>query len=294
MKRSKESLSWAEKAVMAKEQFLQSALAGLSNRQRIAFLESLRDTLNGYLSVALTAGASPSEMYEHILLWKGAVFARRAEERLLRDHPRLAPLFTELAKARFRYARVATSEPAPSQRTVWRKTLGEMKDKKEALERQFAEAVTDPQIRRQLERAAPFRKLSAEDVTKTLPEGYVLLDFLHYTHFSAPEGIGPLRQERRLLVFVLRRGAAPVCVSLGSYATIHDLVQNWQKALHDRFERTTPEDRRALADQELVNRPKEIGSFLLARLRRRWSEKSPGPRDPYPSHRASDPSPGSR
>src|SRR5262249_1721473 len=62
---------------------LELVAAAQSEREQLAMSNNLRYQLDAYLSVALRSGVAPTEVYQQVLAWKGAVFVRR--RRFLRD-----------------------------------------------------------------------------------------------------------------------------------------------------------------------------------------------------------------
>jgi CHAT domain-containing protein len=165
-----------------------------------------------------------AELYEQVLSWKGALAARRAEERLALDQPDLRPLLRRLRQARAGLARLAAAPPTPAGVKHWRQRFDELEKEKEDLQVQLADA------------SAEYRKLrrqpTAAQVAKALPAGTALVDFLEYTHETPPAGkAGKGKAERRLLAFVLRPGRAPLRLDLGPSAPIGRAVRRWRKPL---------------------------------------------------------------
>src|SRR5262249_28336716 len=78
-----------------------------SSRQRLNFLQRYRGALDHYLSFAADAGIPPAPLYAPVLIWKGALATRQAEQRLARDRPDLQPLVKQLRHARAGLARLA-------------------------------------------------------------------------------------------------------------------------------------------------------------------------------------------
>jgi len=206
----------------------QEGLATLGERQRIRLFVSQDAALSAYLSVAPAAGIKPEEIYGHVLAWKGGALARQDEDRLVRDQPDLRDTVGQLEQARARLAHLAFTTPSTAERQAWLRQLDALRDHKEDLERDLArKSAAFRQVRET-------RRLGAAEVAAALPPGIVLVDLLDYVHANPPEGgRGPLRGERRLAAFVLRRGQAPVLAPLGASQSIDDAVANWRQALAD-------------------------------------------------------------
>jgi CHAT domain-containing protein/tetratricopeptide (TPR) repeat protein len=210
----------------------QGGLASLRERQGIHLVAAQGWALSTYLSVAPAAGIKTEELYRHILNWKGVVEARQDEDRLARDRPELKETLKQLKQARARLAHQAFAVPPAGQRPVWLTQLDALRERVENLDSDLAR--TSAAFRR----AQDHRRLSAADVAAELPPGSVFVDLLHYVHCSPPDGArGRLREERRLVAFVLRRGWAPVLVPLGASRPIDQAVWDWRNAL----EAGTPE-----------------------------------------------------
>jgi CHAT domain-containing protein/Tfp pilus assembly protein PilF len=123
--------------------FTQGTSSFLGERQRLALNDGYRIALDGYLSVSRSAGASPADLYDHVLGWKGATRSGGAEDRLARDVPRLAYRVAELAQARVQLANLAFRPPAAGQVETWRRQLDTLRERKEALEAGLARSRED-------------------------------------------------------------------------------------------------------------------------------------------------------
>jgi len=204
----------------------QGGLTALGERQRIRLLAAQGKALDGYLSVAPAAGIKSEEIYRRVLAWKGVVEARQDEDRLARDQPELKETLGQLEHARARLAHLAFTNPPPGQHQAWLQQLDALRDRKENLESDLARKSA---AFRQVQET---RRLGAAEVAAALAPGDTLIDLLDYFHLSPPEGgKGPLRSERRLVAFVLRRGHAPVLVPLGASGPIDQAVRAWRQAL---------------------------------------------------------------
>src|SRR5262249_21938583 len=174
-------------------------------------LEKYRLVLDASLSFGLDAGTAPASLYEAALAWKGALAARAAEERLMRDRPKLRPLAEQLRLTRASLARVASRQPANErQQAEWRALFDRMEAEKEDLELRLAQKSAAYLRWRQL------RQADARQISAALPRGVALVDFLEYRHWSpSPTKKGLWKIEARLLAFVLTRERRPELVLLG-------------------------------------------------------------------------------
>jgi CHAT domain-containing protein len=211
-------------ALAVREEMLRDAFAVQSERQRLAFLQKLRVSLDAYLSAAVSAGNRADEIYRHVLAWKGAVAARQTEEQIARDQPALKPRVEELATIRARLSHLAFALPLNEQRAAWLRQFDELRKQKEELETALARD------------SAAFRSecrgLEAADVARALPKETVFLDFVEYYHYlPPPEKKGQLHGETRLLGFVLRPNRSIALVPLGQARPLAKHVDAWRKAL---------------------------------------------------------------
>jgi CHAT domain-containing protein/tetratricopeptide (TPR) repeat protein len=198
----------------------------LGERQRLRLYQHQRIALDTYLSVSQNTGASPADLYHHVLDWKGAAEARRSEDRLARDRPELAPSLAQLAQVRGQLANLAFRPPPAGQAETWRRQLDTLREAKEDLEADLGRRSGDYRGQKQAERLGP------DEVAAALPAETALVDFLEYIHISPPQGgKGPSQIERRVLAFVLRRGRPVALVSLGEARTIDEAVRSWRRAL---------------------------------------------------------------
>jgi CHAT domain-containing protein len=198
----------------------------VGERQRLRLYQSQRGALNVYLTMSQSTGARPADVYRQVLDWKGAAQARRAEDRLARDQPELAPSLAQLAQVRNQLANLAFRPPPPGQAETWRQQLTKLREVKEDLEAHLARRSADYRGQTQAERLGP------DEAAAALPSETALVDFLVYTHYSPPQGgKGPFQGEWRLLAFVLRRGRPVALVPLGESRTIDESVRSWRRAL---------------------------------------------------------------
>jgi CHAT domain-containing protein len=214
-------------ALSRQRAFLDRTFAALSGRQRLDFLQRHQVYLHSYLSVACATGSAAAQSYPHVLAWKGAVAARHAEERLALDRPQLQPLLDELRQCRAGLAHLARATPADKgQQADWRRRFDDMERRKEELETRLA--LKSDSFRQYL----GLRQATAQQVADALPPQTALVDFLEYTHYGpSPEGKGKLKEENRLLAFVLARGREPVCLQLGPAQPVAQAVRAWRQPL---------------------------------------------------------------
>src|SRR5581483_9332042 len=118
--------------------------------------------------------------------------------------------------------------PPAKEREAWQKTLAELTQKKEQLERDLAR---DSASFRQ---AQAQRQRTPAEVQQALPADTVLLDFLQFTHSTPPpDGKGEFQREQHLAVFVVRTGQPIRQVDLGSPDRITKAVEQWRARFID-------------------------------------------------------------
>jgi CHAT domain-containing protein len=200
----------------------------LGQRARLELLDSLRGSLDSYLSVPQEAGAGAEALYRLVLEWKQGADTGQNHERLARDRPELRPMIEDLASVRARLAHLAFITPLPAQRDTWRKQLDALRQRSEDLDSELARKSSVDQAGKQSARVRP------EEVACSLPGATAMLDLIAYIHYSPPPtGKGNLNQERRLLAFVLRRERPVFCVALGAERPVTDAVTAWRQALQN-------------------------------------------------------------
>ena len=208
---------------------LELAAAAQAERQQLAMGQSLRNDLNGYLSLASAARLPADAAYRHVLAWKGAVLQRQRRMHALRrlareDHqPEVARLAGDLQDTATRLATLALAVPDPQRRDAWQRQIADLTERKEHLEAELAR------------RSAAFRRERAQQATTpgqlqaALPPGTALVDLLEYTHNEPPaEGKGRWRTEARLVAFVVRPDRPIVRLDLGPVAPIAAAVDRWR------------------------------------------------------------------
>src|SRR5262249_16980757 len=196
-----------------------------SERAQLVLARRLRELLDPYLS---SAGARDALAYEAVLAVKGAVFARQKH---LRDARRFfaqagdaeaVRLYRELEDATRHLATLALSLPAPGEAEDWKSSIADLTKRKEALEEDLSRrSAAYPE---QKARAA----VTGSAGRAALRAGAVLLDFLEYDRTAPAAGNGRPKEERSLLVFVVRRDRAAASVDLGPAAPVREAVERWR------------------------------------------------------------------
>jgi CHAT domain-containing protein len=252
---SKQAGSMSGKALEVWRVYLEDNLAAFSHRQRAERLNQLAWTLNFHLSTALDF-ASPADLYQAALVYKGLSAARSAEDRLALRQPRLAALLQELRLARADLARHSARLPGRDGLAAWKKRFDLLEARKEDLEVKLSRASDSY---RQLKDRPTARAIAA-----ALPSGAALVEFLAYTHHPPRKGKAA---ERWLLAWVLRQGQGPVLVRLGAAGPIEQAAQNWrQSAIAGASQGPDPRAAALLRERLWVPVSKHLGSAKLVLL----------------------------
>lgn len=200
-----------------------------SERQQLAMAKMFRGTLDMYLSLATRSELPADQAYQHVLRWKGSVFARQLRVRDLRrmlnetDNPDLKQQLAELDSIACRIATLALSTPAPGEQQQHLATIGELSSRKEKLEVEIASQSRQFQSQKQTAACTP------ERLQSLLPEKIALVDLIEYEHsIRPPDGTGKWKTDRRVLAFISRAGKPTVTVNLGSAAAIEQAVTLWR------------------------------------------------------------------
>jgi CHAT domain-containing protein/Tfp pilus assembly protein PilF len=196
----------------------------LSERQQLAMVKSLRDTLDGCISTSLQMNVQEDWLYEYVLSWKGAVFTRQREARLAAAHPELANLLSDLQITSNRLANLAFSIPNPDQKDTFHQQISQLSEKKERLEAELSKACAE--FRSYTQQGASIDQLKA-----SLPPECVLIDLLEYFH-STPRNLHEkeLPRTKHLVAFVVRRNQSIVKKDLGSVDPIRQAIERWRKS----------------------------------------------------------------
>jgi CHAT domain-containing protein len=201
---------------IAREQ-LDAAAASQSERQQMALNFRLREILDLQLSLP-TRQASAQQVYQNVLLWKGAVQARQTRQRKQLD-PSDMPLAAELQKITTQYVTLSLNVPEGSQRKTWLAQLDALKQRKEALEAELAER--SPIFKTERASAA----ITPEQLRSVLPTETVLVDVLEYVHFTGGHSTAA-PDETRFVAFVVRHDQPVERVDLGPAQLINQLVES--------------------------------------------------------------------
>jgi CHAT domain-containing protein len=211
---------------------LDATFAIQSERQQLQMTRLFRGALDVYLYVSALAEASATETYALVVAWKGAVFARQAQARLMTRDREVASLFVEFEETSRLLATLCLSTPKPAQQESRRRQINELTEKREALERELS-------LRSDAYRAVrAAKRLAPTELQRTLPAGVALVDFLE-CFGRAREGGKGRRLERYLVAFVLPAEGEVTRVDLGRVSPVAEAIDGWRASLqgHAHMER---------------------------------------------------------
>jgi CHAT domain-containing protein len=216
-------------AVTIQLSHLESTAVIQSERQQLAMLESVRNYLDGYLSIAATQDQFATEACRQMLAWKGIVFRRERLARAGEQTSEMADLFRRLQRVAGQLAKQSWARPSPNpkQAARWREKVSQLASEKERLEVELS-------ARSALYRQAN-RQVSLEEIQRALPADAALVDVLEYTQFTPGEKKGDRKSatrwnvEQRFMAFVVRHDRPVVRVNLGPAKPTSEAIDHWRE-----------------------------------------------------------------
>lgn len=206
-----------------RRRLLDETSAVQNERQQLLMNQSLRGTLDDWMSVVNDAAA-----YDEVLRWKGTVFARQMAIRTLRRRPDLKPMVDELSRISCQFARLSLQVPLDTEEHSQR--IGELAQQRDGLESQLVELCGDYQV------CHAQRTTSASDLQSALAEQgqVVLVDFLEYQRFvPATDPQGRSFRKRSFAAFVVPESGPIVRVELGAAEPLDQLVDEYRRELQN-------------------------------------------------------------
>jgi CHAT domain-containing protein len=196
--------------------------AAQSEHQQLVTARALRADLDKYLTLAVRARLSGDEAYQHLLAWKGTVFARQRELRLARAHPELAGLLAELRDVDVGLVTLGLAPPPAAEAAQWKQRVAELTRRKEQLEAERAQR--QPAFARE----DRLRRLTPAQLRGLLPADTALIDFFEYEPYSPPLRAELPDVEPYLAAFVVRRDAPVALTDLGRSRPVAAALAAWQ------------------------------------------------------------------
>jgi CHAT domain-containing protein len=216
----------SEQALALTRRHLDFTASVQSERQQLAAAEAARHQLN--LRLSLGGSGDAGACLNHVLAWKGAVFAAQRQRRLFArltggQQPRVSALARELEQVTRRLAVLPHLSFNARLAGERRGEAGRLTARKEALEGALATLAADFR--------AAHRPPDAMAVRESLPEDVALIDFFFYPRQDPARRDLAARNVDRLTAFVVRRGRPVERLDLGPAAAVLAGVQGWREAL---------------------------------------------------------------
>ena len=249
-------------------QILELVSEGLSEREQMAMAERFRDHLDGYLSLALRTDDMAREAFQWILQWKGAIFSRQQRyrriipspvrdllfDRLLqisqqlerfyrRKHASLPKEQLALLVAEIELARRENRQAVDSRQQLrtlfewYARLLPKKKLAATLLEdvRAIALSAERDQLEAELSRQSaasgpPWQMVTVEDVAGALPSDSVLVDFLEFGKWSAPQE-GELSYQPSIMASILHPNGTVRLIDLGDKQPLLERFAAWRDCL---------------------------------------------------------------
>ncbi len=242
MTRASEAIPLMEQATAIHDRMVGQILAVGSERQRIAFLNTVQENVYLFLSLVLQHfGDSPDAIhaaFELVLRRKAVAAEAVAEQRdavLGGRYPALEPKLRELAALRMQIARKRLAGPGPEGLESYTRTLTEWYAQKELLEVKLARQIPEMNLERKLHAA------DRRAVALSVDEGVALVEFVRFpvVDFQAV----PARGEKpwkpaRYVAFVLPGGVPDEVqlIDLGEAKPIDRLIADFRAGIIDEAE----------------------------------------------------------
>ena len=240
--RAAEALTHAERASRIDDRLIGQMFACLSERQRAAYLDTLRGSFDGYLSlVARHLAAEPAAVQAalDLVLRRKALgaeaIATQRDAVLGGRYPHLQPRLRELTALRMQIAQNTLVGPGDGDLQAYRQQLAEWAAQRERLEADLARQIPELNLTRRLAAA------DRQAVANALPKDTVLVEFVRFTvyDFQAVPAQGErLWKEARYLAFVLPAGEPDrvQMLDLGEAVFIDQRIARFRAALTGELE----------------------------------------------------------
>ncbi|MBI2823915.1 MAG: CHAT domain-containing protein [Planctomycetia bacterium] len=223
------ALPLAQRALAESRRHLDEVAFAQSERQQLNSQRLFRVRLDTFLSTAAMSSLEADLVYDPVLAWKGATFARqrwmRAMRHAQRDDPATSQLYAQIESKSRLLANATSATPSQEQLAVHRDGLERLAGEIESLQQQLA--VSSNEFRGTRDAA----RVTAADLKRVLPEGVALVDLVEYDHY------GPLNEKdkkasmhRRLMGFVVRADREIKRLDLGPADRLYPTVTTWRVA----------------------------------------------------------------
>lgn len=225
----KSALPLARRALAIGRKHLDSVAVVQAERQQLTSQNLSRYFLDGFLSAAAMSAVDAADVYNPVLAWKGATFARQRSLRAIghaqRDDPAASQLYAELESKSRALANGFTAMPPQSRLEAHREGLARLSSEVEELQQRLAKASLEFAGARRAARA------TSADIERALPKDVALVDLVEYDHFGRVSAKDKTpRVHRRLMGFVVRSGRGIKRLDLGPADRLYPTVITWRAA----------------------------------------------------------------
>lgn len=235
-----------------------------TQQQQLAMLHSARQYLDEYLSLMIGRPVPRDELYAEMLAWKGTVSRRQQMLRTMRraieeESPEIAGLHQELEAAARQLAQLSHAGPRAGDETAHGHESDLLVEKVDRLQRELAAKSAD--YRRDVES----QTRTPDDLRNALPPDVALVDLLEYWHLpELGNSKPPVKPERRLIAFVVRRGSPTELIELGPANAIERAVKEWIEGIEGSGKKDTGSRLRQLLWTPLESHVSDAETVLIS------------------------------
>jgi CHAT domain-containing protein len=270
--RAPEAMSLMEQAAVIDDQMIGQILAIGSERQRIAFLNTVVGKVYGFLSLVLQhlgdSRHAVNAAFELVLRRKAIAAEAAAAQRdavLAGKYRDLEPKLHELAALRMQLARKTLAGPGHEGLESHLRELADWEAQKEGLEATLARQIPEMNLRQKL------RAVDRRAVAVNLPEGFALVEFARFPvrDFQAVPIRGePHWKAARYVPFVLAGGAPGEAqmIDLGEAEPIERLIADFRAGIIAESEASDGRDMARRREEAASTAEGSIASALRSAL----------------------------
>ena len=241
--RQEEGLELIDQAITIENGILGQVFSISSERQRASYLETLRPSLEAFLSLALQLQTPQAKRraLDQVLRRKAVGAEALAIQRdavLGGRYPELKPQLLELTTWRSQIAQKRLAGPGPEGLEAHERLLEEWREKKERLESDLARQIPEMNLAKRLE------EVNRQVVALALPEGSTLVEFVRFHVYDFT--VVPMRwKPARYVAFVLPAGEPEKVemVDLGEADAIDRMIATFRQSILGTEEKRATESR---------------------------------------------------
>jgi CHAT domain-containing protein/tetratricopeptide (TPR) repeat protein len=204
---------------IARTQLNQSAGAQ-SERQQLIFTDQLRTLLDCYLTLPETE-STPAEAYSHLLLWKGAIQARRILGGGVGGNDDGSKT-AKLQEVAAQISALSLQPPEAADRERWTQELNRLKLQKDDLEAELAGSnlTTDTKT----------PAITPAALAAALPKRTALIDIFEFRRYRFQSEVPDPNAGRRYVAFITRPDRELVRIDLGPANSLNEAIEGWRNS----------------------------------------------------------------